>query len=79
MTIKMNLCPATSTFFSAQAKRRKRAMDANAEMVSLLKSLTERFDSLQKEVETLKEKEARLSASRSELESSEADGYCSRR
>ena len=53
------------------------AMDANVEMVSLLKSLTERFDSLQKEVETLKEKEARRSTSPSdhaEAESSETDG-----
>ena len=68
------LRPATSAFFSAQAERRPHAMDTNAEMVSLLKNLTKRFDSLQKEVETLKEKEAHRSASRSEVESSEADG-----
>ena len=39
--------------------------ESNAEVVSLLKSLSERFDTLQKDVETLKEKEARRSASRS--------------
>ena len=45
----------------------------NAEAVTLLKSLSERFDTWQKDVETLKEKEARQSASRSptaEVESS---------
>ena len=52
-------------------------MESNAEMVSPLKSLTQCFDSLQKEVETLKEKEARRSTSEPEAESSQetdADG-----
>ena len=39
--------------------------ESNTEVVTLLKSLSERFDALQKDVETLKEKEARRSASRS--------------
>ena len=37
--------------------------ETNTEVVSLLKSLSDRFDSLQKDVDTLKEKEARRSAS----------------
>ena len=37
--------------------------ETNTEVVSLLKSLSDRFDSLQKDVDALKEKEARQSAS----------------
>ena len=37
--------------------------ETNTEVVSLLKSLSDRFDSLQKDVDALKEKEAHRSAS----------------
>ena len=49
----------------------------NNEVASLLKSLTERFDSLQKDVEALKNKDARRSASEPEAESSQDDGAAS--
>jgi len=45
-------------------------MESTEEVVSLLKSLTQRFDSLQKDVDVLKEKEARRSASDAESEPS---------
>ena len=39
--------------------------EANVQIVSMLQTLTERFDALHKDVNTLKEKDARWSASRS--------------
>ena len=50
--------------------------DANAQIVSMLQTLTERFDALQKDVDTLKEKDARRSASRSPTPEAEpSDGH----
>ena len=46
---------------------------SNPEITSLLKNLVERFDTLQKDVEALKKKEARRSASESEAESSQEE------
>ena len=47
--------------------------EANAQIVSMLQSLTERFDTLQKDVDTLKEKDASRSASRPPTEAEPSD------
>ena len=52
--------------------------EANANVIEMLQKLSQRFDSLQKEVETLKESDARRSANSSpprEAESSDSSEY----
>ena len=68
MNYKNPRAPASSALFLAHARRD--GVECRNGM-GLLKSLTQRFDSLQKEVETLKEKEASQSVSEPEAESSQ--------
>ena len=74
VTIKTPQSPATLAFFLPRAvfgiyhdcNSKEMEASCSSEVISLIKSLTERFESLQKDVEILK---ARRSASESEVES----------
>ena len=79
LRIKTACALATAAFFLAHAKadvrsyRSTMSENSNTDIASLLQGLTQRLDALQKDVDTIKENEARRSASRSPSPTSEAE------